>query len=57
MNRELLTKVLITIGVTLVCIFGVIGLPTSIDGMYANIGERIKLGLDLKGGTHLILQV
>jgi preprotein translocase subunit SecD len=43
--------------VTLVCIFGVIGLPTSLDEMYANVGERIRLGLDLKGGTHLILQV
>lgn len=57
MNRDLLTRVLIAVGVTLVCIFGVIGLPASIDDVYENIGERIRLGLDLKGGTHLILQV
>jgi len=41
----------------LVCIFGVIGFPTSLKQAEVNAGQRIRLGLDLKGGTHLVLQV
>ena len=46
-----------TLAITLVCIYGIIGIPTSKDELYANLSERIVLGLDLKGGTHLVLQV
>ena len=41
----------------LVCIFGVIGFPTSLQQAKANASQRIHLGLDLSGGTYLILQV
>ena len=41
----------------LACIFGVIGFPTSLKQAEANAGQRIHLGLDLSGGTYLILQV
>ncbi|MGC2719414.1 MAG: protein translocase subunit SecD, partial [Candidatus Acidiferrales bacterium] len=45
--------------VILACIFGLIGFPppTSLSGLKQSITDRIKLGLDLKGGSHLVLQV
>ena len=46
--------------VILLCIFGLVGLPafpTSLAQLRDNFSRRIKLGLDLQGGTHLILQV
>ncbi len=45
--------------VILACIFGLIGFPppTSLAGLKQSIADRIKLGLDLKGGSHLVLQV
>ena len=57
MTRRLWQRLILTVAVTLVCIYGIIGLPTSMDELYTNLGERITLGLDLKGGTHLVLQV
>ncbi|HXZ19296.1 MAG TPA: hypothetical protein VEG63_05065, partial [Candidatus Acidoferrales bacterium] len=46
--------------VILLCIYGLFGLPafpTSFAKVKSNFTDRIRLGLDLKGGTHLILQV
>ena len=57
MTRKLWQKFFLALAVTLVCIYGVIGLPGSMEELRANLRERIKLGLDLKGGSHLILQV
>ena len=31
--------------------------PTSAKQLKENLADRIKLGLDLKGGSHLVLQV
>ena len=42
------------------CIYGLVGLPdfpTSAAAVRDNFANRIKLGLDLKGGSHLVLQV
>ena len=36
-------------------IFGFVGIPHG--SLKESIGRRINLGLDLKGGTHLVLQV
>ena len=45
----------------MVCLVGLLGLPDfppkSLADVRSNFGNRIKLGLDLQGGTHLILQV
>ena len=40
-------------------LYGILGLPKgfSRNGLLAAMQDRIHLGLDLKGGTHLILQV
>ena len=46
--------------VVLLCVYGLIGLPafpTSFAKARDNFADRIRLGLDLKGGTHLIIQV
>ena len=57
MSSRLWRNLIVAVGVTLVCLYGVVGVPTSLDAVKAHLGERINLGLDLKGGTHLILQV
>jgi preprotein translocase subunit SecD len=57
MNQNLLYKWLFIAGVILACFFGVIGFPKNVKELRENIGSRIHLGLDLQGGTHLILEV
>jgi preprotein translocase subunit SecD len=53
MYKNLRWKLLSIVIVTIFCILGVTGLPPSLQ----NVKARIHLGLDLKGGTHLIQQV
>jgi len=60
MNSQLKWKFVFITLVLVVCIYGVIGLPTfptSVAQLKANLADRIHLGLDLKGGSHLVLQV
>src|SRR6202166_745714 len=59
MNKNLLWKWLLIAGVLLVFLFGIFGIPQSFSGqgLLASMTNRIHLGLDLRGGTHLILQV
>lgn len=45
------------VAVILLCVFGIVGLPKNVQQLKANMADRIQLGLDLKGGTHLILRV
>jgi len=59
MNKNLGWKVIVIAGALLFFLFGIIGIPEqwSRSGLLAALQNRIHLGLDLKGGTHLILQV
>lgn len=60
MNPNLKYKVIFILVVVVLCLYFVLGLPsfpTSIGQIKANFANQIKLGLDLQGGTHLILQV
>src|SRR5450755_1053113 len=59
MNKNLSWKLLVIVGILLVFLFGIFGIPKdwSGKGLVASITDRIHLGLDLRGGTHLILQV
>jgi preprotein translocase subunit SecD len=57
MDRKLIWKAAAILAVVLVSIFGIIGLPTSMAGLKANLAKNIRLGLDLRGGSHLIMQV
>src|SRR5690242_5771972 len=59
MNKTLLWKTIFIVAVMLVFLFGIFGLPHGLSGeaLKSALTDRIHLGLDLKGGTHLILQV
>ena len=59
MNKNLLWKLLFIIGTMLFFLFGIFGIPKSFSGggLLTALTDHIHLGLDLKGGTHLILQV
>ncbi len=60
MNPNLKWKALFIVLVILACIYGLVGLPTfptSVRQLKDNFSHQIKLGLDLQGGTHLVLQV
>jgi preprotein translocase subunit SecD len=57
MNKSLRTKAAVIVAVVLICIYGIIGLPKSKEELVKNWNERIKLGLDLRGGSHLVLQI
>jgi preprotein translocase subunit SecD len=59
MNKNLTPKIILIVAVLLVFLFGIFGIPKSFTpaGLLAALQDRIHLGLDLKGGTHLILQV
>src|SRR6476660_3263636 len=60
MNPNLKWKAVFIVVVILACVYGLLGLPTfptSAADVKANFAHQIKLGLDLQGGTHLILQV
>src|SRR5579872_2482271 len=59
MKQNLLWKSVLIVAVLLVFVYGIFGIPSSLSGqgLAAALLQRIHLGLDLKGGTHLILQV
>jgi preprotein translocase subunit SecD len=62
MGKNLATKVAIIVAVLLFFVYGIIGIPHSTgkglgDSLKQSLADRIKLGLDLKGGIHLVLQV
>src|SRR5450755_2623811 len=57
MKSNLKIKAGIIVAVILVCIYGIIGLPKSKDELIANWKKNIHLGLDLSGGTQLVMSV
>ena len=57
MKTNLRYKFFFILAVVLLCIYGIIGLPKSKDELIANWHNNIHLGLDLSGGTYLVIQV
>ncbi len=59
MTKNLLWKLVFIVGTMLFFLFGIFGIPKSLSGqgLLTALTDHIHLGLDLKGGTHLILQV
>lgn len=59
MKKNLFWKLVFILGTMLFFLFGIFGIPKSLSGsgLLAALGDHIHLGLDLSGGTHLILQV
>jgi preprotein translocase subunit SecD len=57
MKKNLTARTVVIVVTILLCIYGIIGFPTSGAAIKKNIADNIRLGLDLKGGTHLVLEV
>jgi preprotein translocase subunit SecD len=59
MNKTFLWKLGLIVGVLIVFLFGIFGIPNKFSGqgLLTAMTDHIHLGLDLRGGTHLILQV
>src|SRR5580700_1717791 len=59
MNKNLMWRLAVVVVIVLVFLFGIFGIPQSFSGqgLVEAMTKRINLGLDLRGGTHLILQV
>jgi preprotein translocase subunit SecD len=57
MTRSLQFKWLFIVAVILICIYGIIGIPKSTADVVNNFKKNIRLGLDLRGGSQLVMQV
>ena len=57
MKSRIKAKTAFIVAVTLICIYGIIGFPRSRDELIANLQKNIRLGLDLSGGTQLVMEV
>jgi len=57
MPSSLRWKWIAIVAIVVGCVFGVIGLPKSKEELIANWNKNIRLGLDLKGGSHIVMQV
>jgi preprotein translocase subunit SecD len=60
MDSNLKWKALFILAVVLICLYALFGFPsfpTSWAQVTSNFQNRMQLGLDLRGGSHLVLQV
>jgi preprotein translocase subunit SecD len=59
MKKNLNSKIALIIAVLVVFVYGIFGVPSGFTGksLTEALTKRIHLGLDLRGGAHLILQV
>ncbi|MFN7937712.1 MAG: protein translocase subunit SecD [Bryobacteraceae bacterium] len=57
MDKNLRFKAIVIAATILLSFYGVFGIPKSKDDLVKNFQKNIKLGLDLRGGSHLVLQV
>src|SRR6266567_2769394 len=57
MKTNLTARTVIIVVTILICVFGIIGIPKSGADLAKNFSGNIRLGLDLKGGTHLVLEI
>jgi preprotein translocase subunit SecD len=57
MYKNLKWKGLFILAVVVACLVSIFGLPKSKQELVDNFHKNIRLGLDLRGGSHLVLQV
>ncbi len=60
MDSNLKWKAIFILAVVVICLYGLFGFPsfpTSWAQVTGNFQNRMQLGLDLRGGSHLVLQV
>src|SRR5690348_33430 len=56
-HNRIRNRTVFIIVVVFACVLGLIGFPRNVTQLKDNLANRIRLGLDLKGGTHMVLQV
>src|SRR5208282_3378111 len=57
METKIRGRAIFILVVVVACILGIIGFPKNVQELRDNVHSRIRMGLDLKGGTNLVLQV
>ena len=57
MDTKIRNRAIFILVVVVACILGITGFPRNFRELKENLHTRIHLGLDLRGGTNLILQV
>src|ERR1700690_3578658 len=57
MKTNLRARIVVILVTILLCVYGIINVPKSKAELVQNVKNNIRLGLDLKGGSHLVLQV
>jgi preprotein translocase subunit SecD len=59
MNKNINKKIALIVAILAFCVYGFTGLPSGFSGkaLLDSMTKRIHLGLDLRGGAHLILEV
>ncbi|HMD71215.1 MAG TPA: protein translocase subunit SecD [Bryobacteraceae bacterium] len=57
MKKNLNTRTIVIVATILICVLGIIGVPKSMADLKKNFRENIRLGLDLRGGSHLVMLV
>ena len=59
MKKNLNSKIALIVAVLVICVWGIFGASSGLTGkdLTEGLTKRIHLGLDLRGGAHLILQV
>ena len=59
MKKNLKGKIALIVAVLVICVWGIFGASSGVTGkdLTEGLTKRIHLGLDLRGGAHLILQV
>jgi preprotein translocase subunit SecD len=56
-HNRIRNRTIVILAVVIACVVGLTGLPKNVYQLKTNLANRIHLGLDLKGGTHMVLQV
>src|SRR5258708_34370083 len=57
MTNNLTARTVVIVVRIVICVFGIIGLPKSGEELVRNFRNNSRLGLDIKGGTHLVLEI
>src|SRR5580704_3857415 len=57
MKTNLTARTVVIVATILICVYGIIGFPKSLTAIKQNFSSNIHLGLDLRGGSHLVLEV
>ncbi len=57
MKKNVKVRSVVIVATILLCVYGIIGFPKSSAEVKQNFTDNIRLGLDLKGGSHLVMTV